>query len=122
MVKLLVYIAGKYWEKTIGARLANTHKMIDVGIELYKKSHCDLVPYIPTWTHWMEERMDYNGEPKKPNEWWYEFDNVFLPKCSALIKISERGNSKGADLEEDLAESLGIPVYFTVDECIKGMI
>lgn len=115
----IIYVAGKYFEVTYGARLANTHKMIDAGVELYEKSNHFLVPYVPTWTHWMEERMDYLRLPQRPNEWWYEFDNNFLPKCDAVLKISARGISKGADLEEDLAKKLGIPVFYSVDECLN---
>lgn len=119
--KKLIYIAGKYYEKSIGARLANTHKMIDIGIELYLKSEKKLVPYVPTWTHYMEERMDYRGYPERPNEFWYEFDNVILPKCDAILKICDRGISKGADLEEDLAKKLEIPVYYSLFDIIEMM-
>lgn len=115
----LVYIAGKYYEKSIGARLFNTHKMIDAGIELYIKSNKKLVPYIPTWTHWMEERMDYLKYPERPNEFWYAFDDVFLPKCDALVKICDLGISKGADLEEKLAKKLNIPVYYSIKEILE---
>lgn len=116
----LIYVAGKYWEPTIGARLANTHKIIDVGIEIYEKSNKTLVPYIPVWTHWMEERMDYLRYPERPNEYWYAFDDNFLPKCDAFIKTCGLGISKGADQEEILAKKLNIPTYYSVNSLLLG--
>lgn len=114
----IVYVAGKYYEKTIGARLSNTHKCIDIAIELYEKSNKTLIPYVPVWTHWMEERMDYLRYPERPNEYWYAFDDNFLPKCDLFLKTCDKGISKGADQEEELAKRLGIPVYYSLNSIL----
>ena len=115
----IVYVAGKYYEKTIGARLANTHICIDIAIELYEKSNKKLIPYVPVWTHWMEERMDYLRYPERPNEYWYAFDDNFMPKMDLFLKTCETGVSKGADAEEKLAKSLNIPVYYSLKEILE---
>lgn len=117
---MLVYIASKYNEKTTGAKLRNTHISIDAGIELYKKSNHKHIPHCPLLTHWIEERMDYNGEPPRENEFWYEYDNQIIPLCGALIKLTKPGESKGADMEEQLANKLEIPVYYSVDEFLES--
>jgi len=115
--KLIIYIAGKYNAPTTGEKLKNTHKAMDIGVEVYKMGHYPVIPHL---THWLEERMDYNGEPPRQNEWWYNFDNLIIPKCDALLKISKPGESKGADLEEQLAEKLGLKVYYNIHDLPLG--
>lgn len=115
----LVYIASKYNDNTAGAKLSNTHVSFDAAIELYKQSKHELVPYSPLWTHFLDERMDYLREPKMENADWYEFDNVIIPKCDKLLKLTALGVSKGADMEEVLAKKLGIPVYYSMAEIIN---
>ena len=118
MTEKLVYIASKYNDKTAGAKLRNTHISFDAARELYSKSNHQLVPYSPLWTHFLDERMDYMGDPPRDNPFWYAFDNVIIPKCDALIKLTKDGESTGADNEEILAKKLGIPVYYSINECI----
>jgi len=118
----LVYIASKYSAETSGERLRNTHISIDAADELYQKSGRKIVPYPPLWTHYMDERRDYLGKSKMENEEWYAYDNAIIPKCDAMIKLTAHGVSHGADEEEKLAIKLGIPVYYSIDECIGAML
>jgi len=111
---MIIYIAGKYYAKTAGERLKNTHKAIDWGVRVYtEKGH---YPVIPHTTHWVEERMDYNGYPDRTNEFWYAFDNFIIPRCDAIFKFSKDGESKGADAEEQLGKKLGLKIYHSFDE------
>jgi len=110
---MIIYIAGKYHAPTDGERLRNTNHAIDVGIKVYKMGHYPLIPHL---THWIEKRMDYNGEPPRENNYWYDFDNLIIPKCDALLKISRDGESKGADAEEKLAKRLGMPIFHSLKE------
>lgn len=105
---MIIYVAGKYNAPSDGERLRNTNKAIDFGIEVYKRGH---YPHIPHLTHWIEKRMDYNGEPPRPNDYWYDFDNLILPQCHAFIKICKDGESKGADAEEILAKKVGLIIF-----------
>ena len=112
--EIIIYIAGKYYAKTVGERLKNTHKAIDWGIKIYnEKGHYPLIPHT---THWIEERMDYLGMPPRENEFWYAFDNIIIPKCDAIFKFSKDGESKGADAEEKLAKKLGLIMYKSFDD------
>ena len=63
--------------------------------------------------------MDYLGYPKRPNSYWYDYDNLIIPICDGLLKISKDGESKGADAEEALAVKLGKPVYHSVEEVLE---
>ncbi|KKN75459.1 hypothetical protein LCGC14_0380800 [marine sediment metagenome] len=103
---MIIYIAGKYNAKTSGEKLKNTHEAIDIGIELMKLGHYVLIPHL---THYIDERMDYNGEPPRDNPFWYKFDNIIIPKCDALFL---RSHSHGADAELKLAEKLGLKIYY----------
>lgn len=111
---MIIYVAGKYYAKTVGERLKNTHIATDWGIKIYtEKGHYPLIPHL---THYVEERMDYLKYPERTNEFWYAFDNLIIPKCDAVFKFSKDGESKGADAEEKLARKLGLPVYRSFDE------
>ena len=116
---MIIYVAGNYNASTEEGKLANTHKAIDIGILLYEKSNHRIYPVIPHLTHWMEARMNYLGYPERPNSYWYGFDNLIIPSCDGLLKISEDGKSKGADAEEAFAISLGKPIYHSVDEVLN---
>ncbi|KKM64218.1 hypothetical protein LCGC14_1503560 [marine sediment metagenome] len=110
---MIIYVAGKYNMPTDGQRLRCTNRAIDLGIEIYKKGHYPVIPHL---THWIEKRMDYNGEPPRLNTYWYDFDNLIIPKCDALFKFSPDGHSKGADLEEALAIKLGLKIFHSLEE------
>ncbi len=108
-----IYVAGKYNAPTDGERLRNTNKAIDVGIKIINKGH---YAHIPHTTHWIEKRMDYNGEPARPNSYWYDFDNKIMVVMEGFIKICNDGESKGADLEEALARKLGLKIFHSLEE------
>lgn len=111
---MIIYIAGKYNAPTDGERLKNVDKAIDMAIRIYnEKGH---YPHIPHLTHYIEKRMDYLGMPPRPNEFWYAFDNLILPFCQGFIKISQDGESFGADAEEKLAASLGLSMFKSFDD------
>ncbi len=114
-IQMIIYIAGKYNAPTDGERLLNTHKAIDIGIKVYEKGHYPIIPHL---THWIEKRMDYLGYPPRPNEYWYDFDNLILPKCDGFIKICNNGESKGADAEEKLARKLNLKIFTCLEEII----
>jgi len=103
---MIIYVAGKYNADTAGEKLKNTHEAMDIGIHLMNKGHYVLIPHL---THFLDERMDYLGEPKRPNEYWYKFDNMILPRCDALFL---RSHSQGADMELQLMKDLGKPTYY----------
>ena len=110
---MIIYIAGKYGATTDGERLKNTNKAIDMAIAVYKKGHYPLVPHL---THWIEKRMDYNGEPPRENSYWYGFDNLIIPKCDGILRICDEGVSKGADAELKLATSLHLHVFDSFED------
>ncbi len=110
---LKVYVAGSYWADTHEGRTTNTYKAMDAGIHVYFKCHYAIIPHLG---HWVDPRMTELGYPERPNSFWYVLDNMILYDADIMLKISEQGASRGADAEEKLAQSLGIPVVYSVDD------
>lgn len=50
----------------------------------------------------------------RPWEEWLSHCFDFIPNCDAILRLE--GESRGADKEVLFAESIGIPVFFSVDE------
>jgi hypothetical protein len=53
----------------------------------------------------------------RPYEFWLHLDNQFLPCCHALLRLE--GASSGADKEVQLAASIAIPVFHTIDDVVS---
>ena len=86
----------------------NTRKAIQIGQELLKSGHTPFVPHLTHLWHLVE-----------PNEYevWLAYDLEWLKDCKALIRFP--GESSGADKEIIAARSLGIPVYYSVDDFLS---
>lgn len=67
--------------------------------------------FIPHLTHFWDKQHPHSWE------FWMEQDFEWLKTCDAVLRLP--GESKGADMEVELAEKLGIPVYHHIDEIAK---
>ncbi|MDD5353489.1 MAG: DUF4406 domain-containing protein, partial [Candidatus Omnitrophica bacterium] len=97
-----IYIAGPY---TKPDPCVNTNRAIMVANQLMDAGH---IPFVPHLTHF------WHTITPRPYEDWIKIDNEFLKCCDCLLRLD--GNSEGADKEEELAKSLGIPVYYDIDD------
>lgn len=104
MEKLKVYIASPY---TIGNQLENTHRQIHVAEILMNNG---IVPFTPLFTHYHHELHP------RSNESWLEWDFEWLKLCDCVLRLD--GESRGADEEEKYAKSLGIPIFYDINELI----
>jgi hypothetical protein len=102
--KKRIYVAGPYSKGDVAV---NVKTAIDVGNQLADHG---FAPYIPHFTHF------WHMLHPRPYEFWLAHDNEFLPVCHALLRIP--GDSSGGDAEVKLAESLNLPVFFTVEELL----
>ena len=111
MKEILVYVAGPVsaygasHHDAVRVQTQNVERGIDVGMEVLVAG---FYPFIPHLTHYFHLRA-----PEDYGALYYEWDNVVLRRCDVLLKFA---SSRGADAEEELAKSLGIPVVYSVEE------
>jgi hypothetical protein len=102
MNKKFVYIACPYTKGDVAVNVHNALKVADQLVEL------GFIPYVPIWTHF------WHLVSPHPYEFWTEMDLEFVKKCDCILRIP--GESKGADNEMAFAQSLNMPVYYSVEE------
>lgn len=100
-----VYIAAPY---TKGDVAINVRTAIEAGSRLWDLG---FAPFIPHLTHF------WHLVTPKPYEVWLTIDNEWLPVCDAFLRLP--GPSSGADKEEALARSLGIPVFYDESSLVE---
>lgn len=98
MRKTRVYVAGPFSK---GDQLAHVSKAIYVGNQLREAGYVPFIPHLTALWHLLYQR-EYDD--------WLAYDREFLQICDCVFRIA--GESKGADAEKALAESLGMPVYY----------
>lgn len=93
-----VYIAGPY---TKGDVMRNIRYAVEAGDELLQYG---LVPFVPHLTGFWHIMFPHEYET------WMEYDSEWLKSCDAVLRID--GESAGAELELQIADELGIPVFY----------
>jgi len=93
-----VYVAGPYSK---GDVMDNIHRAIRAANWLMDAGYTPFVPHLTGIWHLVTP---------KPYWAWLEYDNKWLRKCDAVLRLD--GESSGADKEVELALELGIPVYY----------
>ncbi|GLU44736.1 DUF4406 domain-containing protein [Allomuricauda sp. NBRC 101325] len=97
-----VFIAGPY---TKGDVAINVKKAMDIADEIIDLGHA---PFCPHLTHFLHMNK------AQPYEKWLAIDAEFLKCCDIAIRIN--GDSNGADKEIELANKIGIPVCYSLNE------
>ena len=99
---MVVYIASPY---TKGDVAVNVHNALNIADKLAKLG---FIPYVPIWTHF------WHLVSPHPYEFWTKMDLEFVKRCDCVLRIG--GESKGADNEVIYAKSIGIPVYYSIED------
>lgn len=97
-----VYIAGPYSKGDVGENVKNA---MDVCSELINMGYAPFCPHLYHFAH-IHYPQNYQT--------WLDIDIQFLKVCDALIRIP--GDSPGSDKEIEIAENLGIPVYYSIKQ------
>lgn len=97
-----IYVAGPYTHGDVAVNVKNAFKLANELADL------GFAPFVPHSTHFWHMMFP------REYEFWLKLDNVFLPLCDALIRIP--GHSNGADKEVELANSLKMPVFHSIDD------
>lgn len=102
-----VFIAGPY---TKGNREENLKRMIDATNELinlgFNPLPLNLCYHLVEETHKRENYVD-----------WIHITSEWVHVCDCLLRLP--GNSRGSDNEVELAKSLNIPVFYSIEELIN---
>jgi hypothetical protein len=106
MRKTRVYVAGPYTSHpTLGTRNA-----ILVGQRLCDEGYLAFVPH---------QNLIWDLVAPNPPEFYLWWDQEWLKTCDALIRLA--GYSPGSDGEVALAESISIPVFYTMHELMAAI-
>src|SRR3990167_7748285 len=103
-LRIRVYIAAPI---SLGDPDDNVRRATAVGLELLTAG---FAPLIPQLTHLIAPD-DVRGTANY--ERWLESDLSFITVCDAVLRLP--GESLGADRETRWAESLGIPVFTSIE-------
>ena len=102
MSSKLIYISGPF---SNGDVTENTRRACEVGNELLERGCIPFIPHLSLFWHFAF-----------PKSWgtWMKIDLEILSRCDGILRI--RGESIGADKEVRLADKLGIPIYYSLEE------
>lgn len=100
-----IYIASPY---TRGDVAVNVRRQIDCADELMNLGFTPFVPLLAHFQHLIHPR---------PYEDWTTLDLEWISACDAVLRLS--GESSGADKETALANSLNIPVFYSISDLVK---
>lgn len=112
----VVYISSPY---TNGDAAINVRCSMEVAALLRQSK--TVIPITPLLCHF--EHLFF---PQSYDN-WLDYDLALIRSCAdALLRVDaiyeplnyHQSESNGADLETDLASDLGLPVFFSVDECL----
>ena len=102
--KARIYVAGPF---TVPCPSTNTHKAIQAGQSLRDYGFIPFVPHVS---------MLWDTVIPNSYETWLEWDFEWVKVCDGLVRL--QGESSGADREVELANSLGMPVFFSIQEVL----
>jgi hypothetical protein len=97
-----VYVASPY---TLGDVAVNVKLQIDTVDILMNKG---FAPFAPLYSH-----FQHMAHPR-PYTDWVTIDMEWVAVCDCLLRLG--GESKGADDEVRYADSLGMPVFYSIEE------
>jgi len=101
-----IYVAGPYSAKDSRQTHLNVNEAISVGCKLMRKGYAPFIPHLCHYI-WIHPEGDFEYDL------WASYDMQWLKVCEALFMIKE---SPGADRELDVAQKMGIPIYYRLED------
>jgi len=101
-----IYIAGPYTKNNIAQ---NVKEACEIANDIFNEF--GLIPFVPHLTHFWHMMFPQSWET------WMDYDKEWLKVCNVLYRLP--GESKGADIEEEFARGLGIPIVHDFYELEK---
>ena len=107
-VRQSVFVTGPYSAETEEEERANIQKAIDIGRVVFQKGYYPIVPHLLVREYYIHGDTGLFGY-----ESLMQFTLSIVPKCDILLVYD---HSPGADREWKLAQSIGKPVYYDVED------
>lgn len=104
---MLIYTAGPYSTDTDDGITANIEAARKVAIEVWEAGHTALTPHLNTF--------HFERDCKATYEQYMSGDLDMVSRCDAVLMLPGWEGSKGACMEYEYANSLGIPVHHYPD-------
>ena len=114
MSVMLVYIAGAYQGLTWTGIEENIYKARQVAIQVWRAGHIAICPHLNTALFDREPDLIHLSVDDYANR-----DLQILSFCDAVVLVDNWQTSAGAKKEKIYAQTLGIPVFISVDELIE---
>lgn len=113
---MLILISGPYLTGTDGDEIkirANLERMEAMALPLYERGH---LAVVAEWLSWPVIQQAGGRDHASPEfaEYQYPVAHRLLAMCDAVFRIP--GESRGADLECEIARTLGMTVYDEIDQ------
>lgn len=105
-----IYVAGPISKGDIST---NVETGINIGLELLQSGYA---PFIPHLSHLADPRAVVGTDAY---ERWLALDMSYIQVCDGVLRLP--GESAGADREVAFAESIGVPVYYSVSSLQKDL-
>jgi len=96
-----VYVAGPM--SSSGNYLENIRSAVEVAEIVLQNGGIPFVPHLSALWQLISPHSEYS--------YWIPMDLEWLGKCDAFYRIA--GESKGAELEEEHALKLGLPIFYS---------
>jgi hypothetical protein len=103
-----IYVAGPYSKDDVAQNVRNAIGAAEALV------WWGLVPFVPHLTHLWHLMCPHKID------FWYKYDLEWLARCDCLLRLP--GESTGADAEVVEAQRLGLPVFYSVNDCVKAMV
>jgi len=103
-----VFVSGPYSAETAQEEEANIQRAVDIGRTVFEKGYYPIVPHLLVKEYYIHGNSGVFGY-----EGLMHYTLAIVPKCDILLLYQ---HSPGADREWKLAEALGKPVYFNVEQ------
>lgn len=102
----LIYLAGPYGSPE--KQEANVAQAIEFAEKI---ANLGFYPFVPHFYHWWGLKYEHTYE------FWMELDMNWLSRSEGLLRMP--GDSPGGDREVKYARSLGLPVFYTIEEMAR---
>ena len=102
----VVYVAGPFRGPNAWVIEENIRRAERLALDVWRLGYACICPHTNT--------RFFQGAA--PDDVWLNGDLELLKRCDAVVLTEDWGRSSGARAEVDVARSLGIPVFNTIEE------